>query len=176
MVSRPHLIQTLVQIFDSNTEIVCVEGQQGYGKTSLLREFAETVDSGDCFGVFLKPTSRLSYDSILARSDMTNQVHWFLNSENQPDDSELTDGELRNLWNKCARKLNRSRRRGYIIVDGIHHIPPEEEFIKQAIMNLLPFGVKPFKFLFSGDISRDIFFDNKKLRVKTFTISTFAPN
>ena len=176
MVSRPHLIQTLVQIFDSNTEIVCVEGQQGYGKTTLLREFAETVDSGDCFGVFLKPTSRLSYDSVLARSDMTNQVYWFLNSENQPDDSELTDGELRNLWNKCARKLNRGRRRGYIIVDGIHHIPPEEEFIKQAIMNLLPFGVKPFKFLFSGDISKDIFFDNKKLRVKTFTISTFAPN
>ena len=176
MVSRPHLIQTLVQIFDSNTEIVCVEGQQGYGKTTLLREFAETVDSGDCFGVFLKPTSRLSYDSVLARSDMTNQVYWFLNSENQPDDSELTDGELRNLWNKCARKLNRGRRRGYIIVDGIHHIPPEEEFIKQAIMNLLPFGVKPFKFLFSGNISKDIFFDNKKLRVKTFTISTFAPN
>ena len=175
MVSRPHLIQTLVQIFDSNTEIVCVEGQQGYGKTTLLREFAETVESA-CFGVFLKPTSRLSYDSILARSDMTNQVHWFLNSENQPDDSDLTDGELRNLWNKCARKLSRARMRGYIIVGGIHHIPPEEEFIKLAIMNLLPFGVKPFKFLFSGDISKDIFFDNKKLRVKTFTISTFAPN
>ena len=173
MVSRPHLIQTLIQIFDSNTEIVCVEGLPGYGKTTLLREFAETVDA-PCFGVFLKPTSRLSYDPGRARSDMIKQAYWFLKSEMPPTESELTDGELRNLWNKCAMRLNRNRTRGYIIVDGIHHVPPEEEFIKLAIMNLLPFGVKPFRFLFSGDISKDIFFDNKKLGIKPFPISTFA--
>ena len=175
MVSRPHLIQTLVQIFDSNTKIVCVEGRSGYGKTTLLREFAESETvKGHCFGVFLKAASRLSYDPVLARFDMANQIHWFLTSKMLPDDSEPTDGDVRTLWSRCARKLNRERTHGYIIVDGIHHIPPEEESIKQAIMDLLPFDVKPFRFLFSGDIDNDIFFDNKELRVKTFPVSTFA--
>lgn len=175
MVSRPHLIQTLVQIFDSNTEIVCVEGKAGHGKTTLLREFAEArTVKGHCFGVFLKAASSLSYDPVLARFDMANQVHWFLESEPLPDDSEPTDGYLRTLWGKCAHSLNRERTQGYIIVDGIHHIPPEEQSIKQAIMDLLPFGVRPFRFLFSGDIENDLFFDNKKLRVKPFPISTFA--
>lgn len=173
MVSRPHLINTLVQLFDSNIEIVCVEGQPGHGKTTLLLEFAETVEA-PCFGVFLKATNRLSYDPVLVRSDMANQVNWFLESKRLADDSEPADGDLRTLWGKCAQRLNRNRTPGYIIIDGIHHVPPEEESIKQAIMNLLPFGVKPFRFLFSGDTEKDIFFDNNKPRIKQFQISPFT--
>ena len=73
MVFRPHLIETLVRSFDLNTEIVCVEGKSGYGKTTLLREFAEKVDA-PCLMVFLKAASRFSYDPVLARSDMANQA------------------------------------------------------------------------------------------------------
>ena len=175
MVFRPHLIETLVRSFDLNTEIVCVEGKSGYGKTTLLREFAEKVDA-PCFMVFLKAASRFSYDPVLARSDMANQAQWFLKSESLADDNEPTDGDLRELWRKCARRLSRSRKHGYIIIDGIHHVPPEEESTKHAIMNLLPFGVKPFRFLFSGDADNDIFFDNKKLRVKSFPVSPFSPH
>ena len=173
MVSRPHLIQTLVQIYDSNTEIICVEGQSGYGKTTLLREFSESVDA-PCFGVFLKAASRFSYDIVFARFDMTAQAYWYATSKKLTDDSEPTDGELRTLWGKCARKLIRKRKPGYIIVDGIHHIPSEEESIKQAILNLLPFGVKPFRFLFSGGIENSKFFNNKRLSIKSFPISSFT--
>ena len=173
MVCRPHLIQTLVQIFNSNTEIVCVEGKSGHGKTMLLLEFAETVKA-PCFGVFLKAANRLSYDPLLARSDMANQAHWFLTSEMLADDSELTNGYLHTLWSKCAHRLNRMHMPGYIIIDGIHHVPHGEESIKQTIMNLLPFGMKPFRFLFSGNTDNDIFLDNEKLRIKSFPILPFT--
>ena len=173
MVPRPHLIQTLVQIFESGPELVCVEGGAGYGKTTLLREFAETLQF-PCFGVFLKSASRLSYDSVLARLDLANQAQWHLTSKRLEDHLEPSDGDLRTLWTRCARSLIRKRTLGYIIVDGLHHIPKEDEPIKRAIMTLLPFGVKPFKFLFSGDIDHDVFPYNRALRAKSFQISTFG--
>ena len=51
LISRPHLINTIRQIFESSTEMVCVEGPLGYGKTILLREFADTVTE-PCFSVY----------------------------------------------------------------------------------------------------------------------------
>ena len=173
MVSRPHLVKTLVQIFESGTDLVCVEGGTGYGKTTLMREFAETLDF-PCFGVFLKSASRLSYDSVLARTDLATQAHWYLTSKRPDENIEPSDGELRTLWTKCARSLSRKRTPGFIIVDGLHHIPKDDEPIKRAIMALLPFGVKPFKFLISGDIDHDVLPYSQALRAKSFQISTFG--
>ena len=173
MVSRPHLVQTVTQIFNSSTDLVCVEGASGYGKTVLLREFANLIDE-PCFSVFLTAYSRISYDPVLARVDFANQVNWFLTNKRLADDLEPTDGYLRTLWMKCAQRLLRTRNAGYIIVDGIHHVPPEEEPIKRAIMSLLPFGVKPFRFLFSGDIDKDVNPYCLQLRKKSFQISTFG--
>lgn len=52
-VRRPHLIETLAQTFvyntEHNTEIVFVEAPSGGGKTTLLLELADSVDS-PCFG------------------------------------------------------------------------------------------------------------------------------
>ncbi len=173
MVYRPHLINTIVRIFDSNTEFVCIEGGPGYGKTTLLKEFADSADD-PCFGVFLRGASRLSYDSVLTRYELANQVTWYLTSQTLSDDCEPTDGELRTLFQKCARKLNRKRQSGYIIVDGIYHIPSEEESIREAILDLLPFEVKPFKFLFSSNNDTSKYFNRRRLSPKPFPISSFT--
>ena len=173
LVRRPHLVQTLLQLFESNTDVVCVEAAAGYGKTTLLLEFAST-SSSPCFATFLKPSSRLSYDPVLVRSDLANQVHWFLKSTRLPDDKEPTDGELRTLWNRCARQLHRQRNHGYIVIDGLHHIPVDEEPIRLAILDLLPIGVKPFRFLFSGNTDGMPSVQDKILHVKPYPMSTFA--
>ena len=173
MVSRPHLVGTILKMFASSTDLICVEGAQGFGKTVLLREFADTVDSV-CFGVFIKQASRLSYDPVLARVDFFNQVNWFLHSRELQDRDDPTDGELRTLWIKCAQRLNRSRSRGYIIVDGLHHIPPDDAPIRDAILSLLPFGINPFRFLLSGDIDHITNSLRLSLGAKTFPISTFS--
>ena len=176
-VRRPHLIDTLAQTFTygagQDAEILFVEAPSGWGKTTFLLEFADSIDS-PCFGMFLKAPSRLSYDPVFARYDLADQVHWYLTGVRQTDDREPTDGQLRNLWARCAHKLQRQREAGYIIVDGFHHIPSEDESIRQALLNLLPFGVRPFRFLFSGYM-RDLFSGNttRELRAKTYPLPPF---
>ena len=68
LVRRSHLIRTITQIFESNIDIVCIEGPAGYGKTTLLLEMADTV-TPPCFGAFVKSSSRSSYDPALIRLD-----------------------------------------------------------------------------------------------------------
>ena len=173
MVSRPHLISAILQLFDASTDTICVEGRPGYGKTTLLREFAHVCDS-PCFSIFLRPGSRYSYDPVLARVDLANQLYWHLESRRLNDDQEPTDGELRTLLRRCARSLAQRNSTGYFIVDGLHHIPDDDHSLLQAIMALLPFGIKPFRFLFSTTNTKNIFAYNSGLRVKPFVLMTFT--
>ena len=172
-ISRPHLVNTIKQIFESSAEMVCVEGPLGYGKTILLREFADTITE-PCFSVFLSPSSRLTYDPAFARADLIDQVYWHLNAMRPDESVHSNDGYLRTLWMKISHRLIRTRSIAYIIVDGIHDIPIEEHALKQALMALLPFGVKPFRFLFTGDIDTDIRPYCPLLRSKSFQIPTFG--
>ncbi len=173
MVYRPHLINSLLNFYDSDTEVIAIEGRPGYGKTTLLREFSITVDE-PCFGVFLRAGSRLSYDPVLARVDLANQLHWHLTSKRLSDRTEPTDGDLRNLWRRTAHKINREKKSCYVIVDGLHHIPQEDEPLTQAILSLLPFGVRPFRFLFSTDVDSNSTLYDQRLKVKPFPIMAFA--
>ena len=175
-VRRPHLIETLTHTFVSNTEVICVEAPSGWGKTTLLLEFADTVEP-PCFGLFLKAPSRLAYDPVFARYDLADQVHWDLTGTRLRTNSEPTDGDLRNLWGRCARSLDHRGKPAYIIVDGFHHIPSDDDSIRQALLNLLPFGVRPFRFLFSGEIG-DVFGGDtrRKLRAKSFPVPLFSPH
>lgn len=174
MVFRPHLISTLMQVFESNVEVVCIEGQPGYGKTTLLREFAQSADA-PCFSIFLKSGSRFSYDPVLARADLANQVSWHITSKRIPDDREPTDGELRTLWRRCAKDLIRRRTKGYVIVDGLYHIPPEDEVVRQAIISFLPVGLKPYRILFSAGTENNLVPLVRGVSIKSFPITTFAP-
>ena len=175
-VPRPHLIQTLGHTFVSNTEVVCIEAPSNWGKTTLLLEFADSSDA-PCFGLFLKAPSRLAYDPVFARHDLANQVYWHLEGKTLPDDHEPTDGDLRNLWSKCARQLVRGNKPGYIIVDGFHHIPSGDDSIRHALLNLLPFGVRPFRFLFSGELNEVLSSAaNRTLRAKSYPLPPFGPH
>ena len=174
-IPRTNLTQTILQLFESNTDAVCVEALPGYGKTTLLLEFVSTV-AYPCFSTFLKPSSRLSYDPVLVRSDLANQAFWYLKGTRLPYDTEPTDGELRSLWSRCARLLLRDRTIGYIVIDGLHHISPQEQHILSAILDLLPIGVKPFQFVFSGLPNAAHTIQERFVNLRPFTIPTFTPH
>ena len=59
-------------------------------------------------------------------------------------------------------------------MDGLHDIPTEDQSLKQALMALLPFGVKPFRFLVTGDVDIDIRPYCPRLQIKSFQIPTFG--
>ena len=172
-IPRPNLIQTILHLFGTSTDAVCVEAQSGHGKTTLLLEFASTAVS-PCFCAFLKPNSRLSYDPVLVRSDLANQAFWYLRGTRLPHDREPTDGELRTLWSRCARRLLRERTAGYIIIDGLHHISSRERPVVSAILDLLPIGVRPFHFVFSGQPHGAHAIEERFPALKPFTVPTFT--
>ena len=91
-----------------------------------------------------------------------------------PYDREPTDGELRSLWSRCARLLLRERTTGYIVIDGLHHISSKEQPILSAILDLLPIGVKPFHFVFSGQPNGAHAIQERFPTLKPFTIPTFT--
>ena len=173
LIQRPNLISAITQLFDSSFATVCVEGRPGYGKTILLREFAEHCPH-PCFSLFLREGSRHSYDPVLARADLTNQLHWHLESKRLPDEHEPSDAEFQTLLRRCTRNLTRHNSTAYFIVDGLHNIPEEDSALLQAILSFLPFGSRPFRFLFSTDSSQDIFRYHKTLNVKPFVLMAFT--
>ena len=173
LIRRPNLISAIAQLFDSTFTTVCVEGRSGYGKTTLLREFAEHCPN-PCFNLFLREGSRHSYDPVLARADLTNQLHWHLETKRLPDQHEPTDAEFQSLLRRCTRNLTRHNSPAYFIIDGLHNIPEEDSALMQAILSLLPFGTRPFRFLFSTDSSQDIFRYHKTLNIKPFVLMTFT--
>ena len=172
-IKRPHIVQTIRQIFDSKTQTVCIEAPSGYGKSAILREFAAEVPE-ICFGTFLKPDSRVSYDPVLARFDLANQVYWELNSKRYPENTDPSDGDLRTLWQRCAKRLSHRNKKAYILIDGLNHIPPSELSTLKAILDLLPFGLQTFKFLLSAssiDLVKDI---RRNITIKTWRLPPFA--
>ena len=175
MVYRPHIVQTLVQISESNAEIILLEGPVGIGKTIFLREFWGNVEA-PCFGIFFRGTNRSYYDPVLARIELSSQVCRYINTQKPASDFNLTEGELRKLWNQCSRRLIREHKLGYVIIDGLYHISENEDLIKKSILNLLPFGLKPFKFIFSNKNDSDKIFDGNRYSVKEFPLLTFSPH
>lgn len=172
-VPRPQFVQNVIQQFEAGYDVVCLEAPSGYGKTTLMLELASSVRE-PCFATFLRPASRLSYDPVTARADLANQVYWHLTSSRFPEDEEPTDGQLRTLWSKCARRLIRQRSFAYVLVDGIHHIPPSDRTIKGAIADFLPLGLKPLRVLLSCHRERDLAIENRGLRVKSVPVFPFT--
>ena len=173
LVRRPHLIETIEKIFQSDVDVVCVEAPSGYGKTILLLEFA-TLGNGTSFVAFLGSASRVSHDPAFVRHDMADQLYWFLQSKRRPPDQDLTDGDLRALWRRSATHLSRQGKTGYVLVDGLHHLSARDIVTRDAILDLLPVGIPPFKVLLSGTADDILTRRMRKMRVKPFTISAFA--
>lgn len=173
MVSRPHVIHTIKRLFDSDTDLVTVEGAPGSGKTTLLREFIEVVDE-PCFALFLKPGNRALYSPRLARRELACQLQYYLRGDSLSDGTEWTTGDLRSHWQKCNRKLSRHGSTGFVIVDGIHHIDPQESAIREAIWELLPRHHKYLKILCSAGQNADREFSRIGIKTKPFLIQCFS--
>lgn len=111
------------------------------------------------FSLFLSPASRLSYSLDYIKVKIAEQLKIFL--DGTPfDKGAIDEAEYSTLINKT-----RARFRGktaYFVVDGLNHIPFEDETYIDTILNsALPVGMDGFRFLISGPQSRFIPHINK---------------
>lgn len=173
LVTRPHIVNTIKRFLGSGTEIVLVEGTRGSGRTTLLREFIETVDE-PCFALFLRAGNRASYSPSLVNQELGSQLHFYLRDEIPPTETEWSDAKLRSLWQKCNNKLTRHRSLGYVVIDGIHHIDSRESTISEAIWELLPRHFAQIKILCSVDQGANVVPSSYGVQPKPYPVQCFS--
>lgn len=177
LVDRQNMLDTVDQMFTSGVEVVCVEGDDGIGKTTLLLQ-AALRHSGSCACLYIRSVSRLAYDPSNLRFDLCNQLHWHVHSVTLPMEVEADDSVLRQKLLELSRRLGRARGAFYFIIDGLEDIPEADSFDREAILDMLPFGRKGFRFLISGAADRVL--GNRsplltlKLTLKPFVLSPFS--
>lgn len=169
---REHILNTIDTIFDGETELLILEGEDGIGKTTLLTQFAQRHPN-TTFMIFLKPTSRWAYDPNILLRDLCNQIHWLLTQKELTPDHEVDKTFLRNHIFALQRKAQQRRIKYFFILDGLSTIPDQGDEIQDQILDLLPLGL-PFKFIISWDNSSFPKGNLLQINYKTFPISGFT--
>lgn len=151
---RPHLLRTLETLLDGETQTVVLEGVEGIGRTTLLKQFLASNPERTFF-LTVSGASRWAYDPIQMALELASQVSQRLRQRDLTDEEQL---DHRRVYGRFLTQLDRmGRREGrpfYIILDGIDDIPDQDESSKAQIVDLLPFGYDGLRFLVSGEIRR----------------------
>ena len=142
-------------------------------KSTLLAQFARAYYS-TTVSVFLSAANRLSLDPDLIRLDLTKQIHWILNSDvlviprYDPTALKLYHQELHG-------HARRHKLIYYFIVDGLEALgDAPRQALLQHLAELLPFGSRQFRFLFSGDLSYFKTLQTAPLDVKSYPMTQFS--
>jgi hypothetical protein len=151
LIPRDGVLHSIDALFQSDYKVVVVEGA-GLGKTTLLTQFA-LEHLKQVVLLYLRPNSRWGIDREVLRFDLANQLEWILTKTELASMNEIDDAALRNRWFELHRHLRRQHRFLYVVVDGLGDLPPDQQTLVPALLDLLPFGWPQFRFLFSGDAS-----------------------
>lgn len=101
-VRRENLIATMDDIFKGDVQVLCVEGQRGIGKTTLLAQFAR-AHASRCVSTFLKPASRLAYSPESIRLTLGEQIGVLLRKP-IPSDELPDEGVFRSQLLMLSRR------------------------------------------------------------------------
>jgi hypothetical protein len=148
-VYRENILDTIDTIFEGDTQLLVIEGGEGIGKTMLLTQFAKKYPN-QTFSLFIKPTSHWTYDPSFLLLDLCSQIYWALYQKELHELNQIDDGFLRV---SIFHLQSRTRRKPYyFLIDGLEDIPEEESHVREAILEMLPFGLSGFRFLLTGDL------------------------
>jgi hypothetical protein len=147
--SRDNLVRTLEALLSGDVETVIVWGQDGIGKTTLLKQF-EVFRKDSVFALYISAASRFAYDPQQIASELYSQVETRL-SGSEPSSVSGDPVELGKLFIRLRRRAERDKCVFYFILDGVDELPEGEDSTAREILNLLPFGVaSQFRFLISA--------------------------
>lgn len=153
-ISREQFVRTLSAMLERETRIAVIEGVDGIGKTTLLRQFASQAPQLT-FALFVTAASRWSYDPSLITHELCCQLARHLGVR-EPDPADGgQDTTLRRLIQQVARRSSEDRHLRYFILDGLEDVPEEDDASRRQLLGLMPIGpYEQFRFLLSGDLNR----------------------
>jgi hypothetical protein len=151
-IKRENILDAIETQLGGDTHILVVEGPEEAGKTTSLAQFAKRHEDR-CLALFVSPSSRWAYDPNQMRYDLCNQLEVLLHGRELNSIGDASDALLGTQISELLRRSKRKRTTFYFVVDGLEEIPLEDETTRRMIVDLLPFGLGGFRFLFSGSIA-----------------------
>jgi len=150
-ISRENIVLHLDTLFAGDIRIVTVEGQEGIGKTTLLKEIVGQRRTNSV-ALFITSASRWAYDPDELATDMSRQMAKLLGAQESADSDG--PGEYRKRLHALIRKVSAGDKLFYFVIDGLGELPEDDSATLQQIIGLLPFGIENFRFLIAAEVSR----------------------
>lgn len=173
-IQRTQFLQTIELLFEGPFRIVVVEGPDGMGKTTLLRQFVE-VHRHRSVSLFLSGASRWAYNPWHLARELHDQVMGLLGEDLTPSD-DLARPDLSRAFSGLYRAIRQEGEPYYFVLDGIEDLPESERGTATQIIELLPIGMHDrFRFLLSSHSARDLpIRPTAKALVRGYPLSLFG--
>ena len=148
-ITRLHITHTIDHLLISTShDIVFVDGFEGMGKTTLLKQFCEShIDSA--LSCFLNPFNIISYNEYSLIYDLYNQIQWFLNETESTEKTQIGLEHLRFAILELKKKRSKLRKTVYFVIDGLE--TNSNPNLTQWVFNILPLRESGFKFVITGN-------------------------
>jgi hypothetical protein len=151
-IPRNNILDTIDKAFESGTQVVRLEGEEGLGKTTILAQFAKRHNN-NTISLFVKRTNRWGYDPQYLLYDICNQLNWFFHKTWLENPNVANDAFLRTYLIRLQQHLRIYKSKFYFVVDGLDELNKEFLSIQEMIIDMLPIGMSNFKFLISGNLN-----------------------
>jgi len=148
---RGNLITTINSLF-AKYDIVLLEGEDGIGRTTIAKDFAEFQKSR-VIPAFIHPATRWGYDPGALQEEFAEAMLRFLGRPMPDPDHAISTSEYHELIADLHRRCRRIKEPIYFVIDGIDELPEKESSLRQSLLDAIPFGFEGFKFLISWNYS-----------------------
>jgi hypothetical protein len=161
-------------MLDGPTDIVVVEGGEGFGKTTLVAEFARS-EPNRTFSLFVTDLSTLARSPEYLLAVLCDQIHWFFHGVRLPE-SVNAETFIRTARLQLARRAAREGCPFYFVVDGLLQLAESDPALLSLVLtDYLPVGIPGFKFIVTGEAERLPENLRRKVPYKPFTPPGFSP-
>ncbi|MDP2960161.1 MAG: NACHT domain-containing protein, partial [candidate division Zixibacteria bacterium] len=172
-IQRDNLLATIDKIFEGDTHLIVLEGEEGIGKTTLLAQYAK-LHPYNTISLFIRATSHLACTPEYIRVILCEQMNEVLAKETL-DPERVDETLLRSQLTQLQSHASKKRMTFHFIVDGLEEIGETSSAIQETILKeMLPLGLTGFRFLVAGDIRKVSDVVGRSVQTKPFVVPIFS--
>jgi hypothetical protein len=173
LIIRENVLSVLEAQLSGDTKAVVLDGPNGIGKTTILRQFvARHIDHS--FALFISSASRWAYNPAQMLADLCEQIEERLPPSRRQFQTLSEERRFARLVHDVSLRARTTGALYYFVVDGLEEIPEEDSSTRSEIFDLLPFGVEGLRFLLTGDITQLPFRPSAKKEIRPYTVWPFT--
>jgi hypothetical protein len=170
-IKRDNVLDTLQNMFSDEVRIIVVEGQEGFGKSTVLKQLHERHPAHSV-AIFVSAASRYSYDPQLLLEEYCQQLARLLPSHQHPDLSLPLKRRYQQLVNALSRRARLSGEEFYFVLDGLEEIPAQDRGTRDEVFQEVPFGAPGIRCVLSGEADDLPFSASARKVLKPFQLTT----